>query len=148
MDRSMVKVRLDDSESEFEELSRSVTAAIDEVMGGNLFRLVSSDAWEPEVNVYEFPDAYSVCVNLAGMRHDAINVVLDGGVLSITGARSRPREPDRPDEPSVHVMEIDSGPFERRISVPNDVDPDSISAAYRNGFLWIRLGKQPETRTG
>jgi len=38
-------------------------------------------------------------------------------------------------------MEIQIGPFERRLRIPAPVDPNSVHATYEAGFLEVRLQK-------
>jgi HSP20 family protein len=40
-------------------------------------------------------------------------------------------------------MEISTGRFERNIFLPETIDPESVKAAYRDGFLEITLRKSP-----
>jgi HSP20 family molecular chaperone IbpA len=42
----------------------------------------------------------------------------------------------------VHLMEIDHGQFSRDVDLPPDADPDTISANYRNGMLWVEIPKK------
>jgi HSP20 family protein len=129
------------TEDAFDKLSRQVDAMMDELTGHTLYRLVSSDAWEPRVNIYEHRDCFWVCVDLAGMQHDKIDVYAKGGRLFISGVRSQPDPPKGGGTPSVHVMEIDWGRFERSIEIPSSVVETDSTAVYRNGYLWVALPK-------
>jgi HSP20 family molecular chaperone IbpA len=40
-------------------------------------------------------------------------------------------------------MEVQVGPFERRLLMPVPVNPDTMHAAYDLGFLEVRLQKIP-----
>ncbi len=79
------------------------------------------------------------------MRCEDIEVTADNRMLRICGVRARATLPADPQEDaselrvSVHLMEIDSGRFERKLPLPDDVHTDGISAAYRQGYLWITL---------
>ena len=100
------------------------------------------EAWSPAVNIYESDAYYCVVVDLAGVRAEEIDVQLEDGAITITGLRPPPEAPESSGRKRVHLMEIDHGPFVRRLELPNDVDVDAIEARYRGGFLWIRLGKR------
>ncbi len=141
-----MRVECQTSDSGSERVSKQLDALMDEITSHGFTRLVSSDAWEPQWNIYEGTAQYLVCVDLAGMRHAAIDVHVDKGTLRVSGYRERPEWPQEVDAASapvsVHVMEIDWGRFERTLAVPPDVDTTDVTATYRNGYLWIVLRKR------
>lgn len=111
------------------------------------FEYCPVESWRPAVNLYESKDSYFVCVDLAGMDRDAIDVSLKNNVLVISGTRDHPRPGCAicapTSELSIHLMEIDQGPFCRSVEIPSEVDLESIRANYSNtGYLWIELPKQ------
>jgi len=61
--------------------------------------------------------------------------------LILTGNRVAPGLPDPSDCVQLLMMEIDHGKFRRTLELPDDIDVDGISAAYRNGYLRVRLPK-------
>jgi HSP20 family protein len=114
-----------------------------------------TEAWAPSVNLYETENAYQVCVDLAGVDKDKINLVAQGNRLMISGTRHSPRhqpmagsaqegvEPQAGAQRTrVHLMEIDHGAFCREVELPNDVEHERIVAEHRNGLLWIELPKR------
>ncbi len=135
-----------DSDRSYEKISRQLDALMDELMGPQLTRLVSSQVWEPAWNIYEFGDRYVICVDLAGMRHEKIDVHVDRGTLRLSGFREKAgwngEGHDACVVPSVQVMEIDWGRFERSFAIPPDADSSAVGAKYRNGYLWIELPKR------
>ena len=62
----------------------------------------------------------------------------------ISGQRPMPR-PDVPERLCVHVLEVDEGPFEREIDLPDPVDVDRVQVEYERGYLWITLFKLEAT---
>ncbi|NUM82324.1 Hsp20 family protein, partial [bacterium] len=46
-----------------------------------------------------------------------------------------------------HKMEIDFGPFERRIKIPARIVDQSIKAIYDSGFLIVKLKKDTSKAT-
>jgi HSP20 family protein len=100
------------------------------------------DSWRPAVNLYESADSYYVCVDLAGMDPETIEVEVKKSILVIAGTRSHPQPPWELGERSIHLMEIDQGPFCRSVEIPTEVDVEGIQASYSgNGMLWIELPK-------
>lgn len=123
----------------FEDLSHQIRVMLDAIGSVDFFLAHPRRVWQPRVNLYEWPDRYVVCVELAGMPREAIDVRARSGELTIRGSRPKPALPSQPLDVGVHLMEIDSGAFERRINLPPDVDVDGITARYRDGILWIEL---------
>lgn len=104
-----------------------------------------SETWTPSVNLYETAKSYLVCVDLAGVDKEKIDVEVIDSRLKLRGARAVPSFAPSPDEPPakvrVHLMEIDHGSFSREVEIPDDADRHKISANYRNGMLWIEIPK-------
>jgi len=96
--------------------------------------------WQPPVNLYETADRFLLCMDVANVDYEKIDIQLLGGALTIRGKR---RDVTPTEQVRVHVMEIDQGEFRREIDVPQTVDRDRIQASYRDGFLWIELPKTP-----
>lgn len=128
--------------SHFDKLADHVWEMMKELEKSNLFHLSSSPEWRPRLNLYETPDTFLVCVELAGVQREKIDVRAENGALFVSGVRERPELPLSASEVSVHLMEIDSGQFQRKVAIPLDVDIDSIRATYRHGYLWIVLPRR------
>jgi HSP20 family protein len=108
-------------------------------------KLHSELKWEPPTDVVETEEELIIIVEIAGMNGDDFNVVTDGTVLSIGGFR-RGTYPDG--KKQFHTLEIQAGPFERKIALPAPVDQSKVSARYRNGMLEITIAKlRPHGRT-
>ena len=97
---------------------------------------VQSSIWSPPTDVYETDDAYAVRVEIAGMREDDFEVVVENNTLLISGNR-----PDIPERRAYHQMEIRFGKFTTAIGLPGPVDIDHAVAQYADGFLTITLPK-------
>ena len=121
-------------------LSEKMSPAMEDLVRRS-WRFSASPRWQPAVNICETPDTYCVCVDLAGMRRDKIDVRVEPGRLTIQGQRPIPRPKAKCDQLRMRQMEINHGPFCRELDLPPDVDTDNIAATYRNGMLWIELPK-------
>ena len=126
----------DDPDDQEDQFSATVRHVVYETFG--LFR--ATEAWSPAVNIYQLPGRLEVCVDLAGVDIQQVDVQVETGKLGIRGVRQAP-EPVEHDEASMRIinMEIDYGPFRRVIRIPPGVDADRVTSEYRNGILWIRL---------
>ena len=116
------------------------------------YGFMPSEVWTPNVNLYETEDTYHVCVDLAGVEKEKIDLTVHEQRLTIRGARAVPQcivdsPPAAPGEPEqarlrVHLMEIDHGAFAREVELPHDVIKEQITARYVDGMLWIGLPKK------
>jgi HSP20 family protein len=100
-------------------------------------RLVASRrGFRPAVDVYrtEDPPVITVALELAGVDPDATELAFGDGLLVIRGVRRR----SVGDHRIVH-MEIDYGPFERRVPITDPVDAEAAEATYSRGLLLVRL---------
>jgi HSP20 family molecular chaperone IbpA len=115
-----------------------------EVAHGRPIGFVGSLKWKPPTDVYETDEAVVVHMDIAGMHAGDFHVELADGILTISGERLARREGKR----HYHAMEIQIGPFERRLRIPAPVDPGSVHASYDAGFLEVRLRKLPARGSG
>jgi HSP20 family protein len=135
------------SDLPFKNLGRQMSKVMDQLQKG-YFSFCPGETWTPDVNLYESEAAYLVCVDLAGVDKDKIDLEVVDMQLRLRGARTVPAYSDEggPDlharRLKVHLMEIDHGPFTRSVDLPLDVEQNNIVASYRNGMLWIELPKK------
>jgi HSP20 family protein len=125
-------------------LADELEVYFNEVAHGRPVGFVASPKWRPKTDVYETDEEMVVYMDIAGMRSDDFRVDLVDGVLTIAGERVPRREGKR----HYHAMEVQVGPFERRLRLPVTVDPASIRANYEHGFLEVRLKKIPVRLSG
>lgn len=94
--------------------------------------------FRPHIDVMrtDDPDELLVVVDLAGVEPDDVQIVVNERALVIAGQRRR-LSPDQ--RLSYHLLEIEHGPFERRIGLPVDVDPAGARATYDRGLLTVTL---------
>ena len=82
----------------------------------------------------EDPPELRVIVELPGVDSSAIKVIAADRVLVVAGERCRPTLTGR-----YQQMEIEYGPFQRRISLTEPVDTAAATARYERGLLTIVL---------
>ena len=97
---------------------------------------VRSNVWSPPTDEYETETAYVVRVEIAGMREEDFEVLLENETLLISGSRS-----DFPDRRAYQQMEIRFGKFATSVNIPGPVDVDQAHAEYKDGFLTVVLPK-------
>jgi len=90
--------------------------------------------WTPHTDVYVTDSGLVIKAELAGMKSDSLEIIVEGQRLRITGVR-----PDccRAQHCNFLVMEISYGPFETVLELPSGYDLARAKAIYVNGFLRI-----------
>ena len=98
------------------------------------------DTWSPAVNAYRCPKGFAICVDLAGVPKESIQVQVHQRKVRIEGNRQVPEPKGKDEEPvQILAMEIDAGRFSREIVLSADVEADAVRAEYQEGYLWIYL---------
>ncbi|MFH1748096.1 MAG: Hsp20/alpha crystallin family protein [Planctomycetota bacterium] len=127
---------------DMENWSHKMRDIMDEMLRRNFVGYRDVGTWQPTTDVYETRDAYYICVELAGMTPEEVDVECrHARCVLVRGYRGNPRPADVEGPLSVHVMEIDHGPFRREIELPEPVDIEAVDARYDKGYLWIKLPK-------
>ncbi|PWH12426.1 MAG: hypothetical protein DDG60_13290 [Anaerolineae bacterium] len=92
--------------------------------------------WSPPTDLFENEQNYIVRVEIAGMRHQDFNVVLENNLLTISGSRLDP-----PERRAYHQMEVRFGEFSTTVAIPGPVNIEKSTAEYQDGFLTVILPK-------
>lgn len=95
----------------------------------------------PLINMGEDEEHLFVDALLPGVDPKEVELTILRNTLTIAGERKAPTE-ERGQV--VHRSELGFGGFSRTLELPVEVDPDKVSAEYRDGIMHIVLGK-PET---
>jgi HSP20 family protein len=94
--------------------------------------------FRPNVDSFHTDDPHelTVVVELPGVEPDSLNLVVGERVLLIAGERRRPKVDGGV---SYQQMEIEYGPFQRKVRLPENVDPERAHARYEHGVVTITL---------
>ena len=103
--------------------------------------------YRPPVDCFrtDDPPAVTVVVDVSGIDPDDVEITVSERTVSIVGVR---RRPVRQGGVSYRHMEIEYGPFQRRVVLAEDVDPDGAEARYDRGQLTIVLPLARKPCTG
>jgi len=135
---SFIKIRIR------EDIEKIETELINSI--GEMFRLISPRfstrecMWKPHIDICEIAGQVVVLVDVAGVKKEHIHLEVGRRTLKISGMR---RERPIAEQTRYRLAEIPYGYFERSLSLPMQVDPDSASATYTDGILQIALTKLP-----
>lgn len=102
--------------------------------------------FRPNVDSFHSDDPHelTVVVELPGVDPPSVTLAVSERLLVITGERLRDRGPGR----VYQQMEIEYGPFERRVPLAEDVDPGRARARYEQGMLTVSLPVAPRAAEG
>jgi HSP20 family protein len=103
--------------------------------------------FRPQVDCYrtEDPAAVTLVADLAGIEPDEITIEVTERTVVVAGVR---RRPPHTGGVSYRQMEIEYGPFQRRVTLAEDVDPAGAEATYERGLLKVVLPLAPKPRSG
>ncbi|AUG53357.1 Hsp20/alpha crystallin family protein [Thalassospira marina] len=96
----------------------------------------------PRIDVHESDTAIELSAELPGVEQQDVDVSVLEGVLTIKGEKKSARESDE----GARVVERSYGSFIRSFRLPDTVDADNISAAFKNGVLTLSLPKVAEQK--
>ena len=98
----------------------------------------SDNRWYPEVDVFETDTEFVVILDVAHIDPKDLDIYYKFKSLHIKGIR---RELTDFKKRHYHKMEIDYGPFERKVAIPVTIDEQNIKTRYKDGFLQVCLKK-------
>ena len=107
--------------------------------------MFAPNVWRPPTDVYETDAEIVVKIAISGVRPEDIHVKFQDNILTVAGIRND-SSPHR--KTAMHQMEINYGPFERRIYMPKPIDEAATRATYKDGYLVINIPKcEPHPRS-
>ncbi|MBD5803589.1 Spore protein SP21 [Azoarcus sp. Aa7] len=95
----------------------------------------------PAINVGNTPHSIEIYAFAPGIDPATIDVQLEKGVLTIAGERASVMPPKEANA-TVHIDERFSGRFRRVVTLPDDADPNAVSAKYRDGVLHVSVQRR------
>ncbi|MCZ6676766.1 MAG: Hsp20/alpha crystallin family protein [Candidatus Poribacteria bacterium] len=129
----------------FFEMQKEIDRLFDDFVQPSQDIATETTHWCPPMDIYETVDNFVIKVEIAGIEPgEDVTIHLDRNILTIKGYRQ-----DRTalKKEHYHQAELNYGPFERSIVLPNvlaeDVEP---MASYENGFLEIYIPKAKPNR--
>jgi HSP20 family protein len=103
----------------------------------------SQEGSRPLVDVYEKEGNLVIKADMPGVEEKAIDLKLEGNILSLRGERKLDPEVE---QGTYYQVEGFYGSFSRSFRLPDSIDADKISANYRNGVLTVTVPSKPEAQ--
>jgi HSP20 family protein len=101
----------------------------------------SKRIWRPQMDIFETRDEIIIQAEIAGVCRENMMIEISNKAVKISGVRKS----SQPDPTATYrLAEIQFGRFERVLYLPNVIDMEKVYASYANGFLELKLGKQPK----
>jgi HSP20 family protein len=110
----------------------------------NTISRVAGNATVPAINVKEYPKSYKISLTAAGVDPADIKVQIQDNHLTISYTHEDKKEVQ--DEGKFISSEYKHYSFSRSVSLPKNVDAESVSAESKNGILHVTINKLPEAQ--
>lgn len=99
---------------------------------------LSGGMFAPAVDVKENTEAYTVSIEVPGVKQENLNLTLQDNVLVIRGQKEQAQEQTTG---QYRRVERSYGSFARSIALPRNVDPNGVTANLHDGVLVVQLPK-------
>src|SRR3990172_1380499 len=97
--------------------------------------------WRAPASIWEADNTFHIEVDAPGVKKDDVELTFDKGTLQITLERKAPEG-----ERTNWHNERGYGKVSRSVSLPDTVDPETITAELTNGVLHVTIQKLPEAQ--
>jgi HSP20 family protein len=98
--------------------------------------------WMPAMDLVETGDHFVLRADLPGLGEQDVNIEVEDRVLTVSGERKAEHEISKE---GYHRVERAFGSFSRSLTLPEGIDPESVTASFDRGVLEVRIPK-PEQR--
>ncbi|MDX6767393.1 MAG: Hsp20/alpha crystallin family protein [Candidatus Methylacidiphilales bacterium] len=99
--------------------------------------------WAPLVDIVEDEKEYLIKAELPEVQKADVRVTLERGVLTLAGERKSEKEEKGK---KFHRIERSYGSFVRSFSLPDDANPNGVTAEFKDGVLHVRVQKAEEAK--
>ncbi|QBQ56096.1 Hsp20/alpha crystallin family protein [Nitrosococcus wardiae] len=96
----------------------------------------------PPINVGSTPDQVDVYLFAAGLDPKSLDISIQQNLLTVAGERKLSTE----EGVNYYRKERFDGTFRRVVTLPEDVDPDQVSARYRDGVLHVTIQRRESAK--
>jgi HSP20 family protein len=107
----------------------------------HFFRPEEVAGWRAPASIWEAENVFHIEVDAPGVSKEDVELTFDKGALQITLERKAPEG-----ERTHWHNERGYGKVSRSVSLPDTVDPETITAELTNGVLHVTITKLPEAQ--
>jgi HSP20 family molecular chaperone IbpA len=96
----------------------------------------------PPIDIIETKNELRMYVDMPGVQKDSINIMIDKGVLTISGNLA-----DQPfEDKQLIYQEYEIGDYQRSFTLTDTINQDKIEANYKHGVLEMILPKAEQAK--
>lgn len=95
----------------------------------------------PATNVTETDKAFNIEVSIPGFNKEDIKIAIEKNILNIS-AHTEVENEEKGENEKILRREFKKSSFERRFTIPDNIDTENIEAAQKDGILSISLPKK------
>jgi len=121
----------------FDALFRYQRALDQQLESGWLENVTTGTGAFPPINVFQQGSDFVAIIEMPGVNKDDLTLEVRGNAIRISGKKAI----DYGGNASVHRRERVAGSFDRTITLPVQLDPDRVTAEYRDGVLALSLAR-------
>jgi HSP20 family protein len=99
--------------------------------------------WAPSVDIVEDDNEYLIKAEVPEVNKEDVKVTVENGMVTLRGERKLEKEEEHK---KYHRIERSYGSFLRSFSIPENADPNKVSAEFKDGVLLVHLAKSEEKR--
>ena len=101
----------------------------------------------PAVDIRETEKAYVLETELPGFDEKDIEIRLNGNYLTIESKKAEEKNNENAaSEGNYLIRERRYSSFSRSFKLPDNADPEGVSASFKNGILSLEVGKKAEAQ--
>lgn len=104
----------------------------------SIFAFPARASVNPAMELAETDGGYELTVELPGLEEKDIDIEFADGMLSVSGEK---REESEKKENGYLMSERRYGSFRRQLTLPAEVDPETIEAKFSKGVLKLEMKK-------
>ncbi len=107
----------------------------------HFFRAEEVAMWRAPASIWEADNVFHLEIDAPGVAKENVELTFEKGTLQITLERKAPEG-----ERTNYHNERGYGKVSRSVSLPDSVDPNTITAELTNGVLHVTISKLPEAQ--
>jgi len=100
----------------------------------------------PSVDIRETEDAYVLDMELPGFDEKSINVHVDNSNLTISTKHENEEKKGDENSGAYLLRERKTSEFSRSFKLPENANPEAVSAVFKNGVLNLKIKKRAEAQ--